>query len=580
MTTLRIALSQMNMTVGDIEGNCRKIAAGIEAARVEAADVVVFPELCVTGYPPEDLLLFPEFVREAMKALSGLGPLSKGMAAVVGCPYADLDLYNAAAFLCDGEIVGLHFKNFLPNYGVFDEDRYFAPGLASPVFVKDEFRLGVSICEDIWYPNGPHAAQALEGGAQVLINISASPYNKGKGAEREKMLSTRARDSLAYVAYCNLVGGQDELVFDGQSLIVGPRGEIVARAPQFEEALVLADLDLDTVLAARLGDPRGRKQSPQRSRSHPQILLALDRGRQAADRPDLPAAIAPTLDEVDEVHQALVLGTRDYVRKNGFEKAVVGLSGGVDSALVAVLATQALSSERVIGVSMPTRFSSELSLTDARQLSAGLGIEHRVIQIDDLFESVLRLLGPELRDGAHDIAEENIQARLRGMVLMALSNAYGWLVLTTGNKSEVGVGYSTLYGDTAGGFGVIKDVPKTLVYALCRHINAEAGTALIAEGILTKPPSAELRPNQKDSDSLPAYEILDPIMHAYVEKGRGLSDIVALGYARDDVRKVLALVSRSEYKRRQSPPGIKIMRRAFGRDWRLPITSHYKPEGN
>jgi len=573
--TLRIALAQINVTVGDLEGNRDKIVARTEEARRMGADIVVFPEMCLTGYPPEDLLLKPDFIEAARHALHQLAPGTRGLTAIVGTAYADGDLHNTAAVLHDGKIAALYYKHYLPNYGVFDEDRYFEAGRQRLVLVRDDVLVGISICEDIWYPDGPPEAQALHGGADLLINISASPYYMGRGQARERMLRTRAADNTAIVAYCNLVGGQDELVFDGHSMICGPQGELIARGMQFEEDMVVADLDVRQVFRWRLYDPRRRKAT--RDDDMPFERIELPPLRPAGDREPRQAPVAPLLDPVPEVYRALVLGTRDYVHKNGFQKVLLGLSGGVDSSLTAALAADALGPENVIGVAMPTRYSSSHSLEDALQLADNLGLRLLTVPIDDTFQAFLDMLAPAFDGRAPDVTEENLQPRIRGTLLMALSNKFGWLVLTTGNKSEIGVGYSTLYGDTAGGFAVIKDVPKMLVYQLSRYRNEVAGRDVIPQRVLDKAPTAELRPNQKDSDSLPEYPALDPILHAYVEDSCSPAEIAARGFDSATVHRVIHLVDRNEYKRRQGPPGVKITPRAFGKDWRLPITNRYVP---
>ncbi len=570
---MRIALAQINTTVGDLTGNRDKILAWMERAREVKADVVVFPEMAVTGYPPEDLLLKPDFVEAAMRTLHEIAPATRGLTAVVGSAYAEDDLYNAAAVLHDGHLAGIYYKQYLPNYGVFDENRYFQAGRQQLVFDRSGAILGVSICEDIWYPDGPPQAQATRAGAEVLINISASPYHIGKGQARERMLSTRAADNIAFVAYCNLVGGQDELVFDGHSLICGPEGEVVARGRQFAEDLVVADLDLRRVFRQRLADPRRRK-APRPADEFQRIQLSPL--APPPEREPVSPSLEPPLEPLEEIYQALVLGTRDYVQKNRFRRVVLGLSGGIDSSLTAAIAADALGPENVTGVAMPTRYSSPHSLEDAEQVARNLGVHFLMIPIDGLFQAFLDALAPVFQGLEPDVTEENLQPRIRGTILMALSNKFGWLVLTTGNKSEVSVGYSTLYGDTAGGFAVIKDVPKTLVYQLARHRNDRAGWEVIPRRVLEKPPSAELRPNQRDTDSLPPYEVLDPILHACVEERRGIADIVRSGFDEETVRRVAQMVDRSEYKRRQSPPGVKITPRAFGKDWRLPITNRYQ----
>jgi NAD+ synthase (glutamine-hydrolysing) len=579
LSPLRIALAQANLTVGDIAGNIRKIVSFTERARAVHADVVVFPELAIPGYPPEDLLLKPSFIAANRAALEELAPATAGLTAIVGFADAEDDIYNAAAVLHNGALSGIYRKHYLPTYGVFDEDRYFRAAEANAVFEKDQAVLGVSVCEDIWYPDGPPAAQA-QAGAQVLINISASPYHAGKSTARERMLATRAADSVAIVAFCNLVGGQDELVFDGSSVIVDERGELIARGAQFEEDLVVADLDVNSVFRQRLHDPRRRKEAV--AGAAPWLEPPLERIHLAgtmfdASRPALPAVpVAEWLPRAEEIYRALTLGTHDYVCKNGFEKAVIGLSGGVDSSLVACIAADALGPENVTGVAMPSRYSAEISEMDAAHMADNLGINFMVIPIERAFQSYLETLAEPFAGRGQDVTEENLQARIRGNLLMALSNKFGWLVLTTGNKSEMSVGYATLYGDMAGGFAVLKDVPKLLVYELARWRNQVAAGPVIPERVLSRPPTAELRPNQKDSDSLPPYDVLDPILQAYVEEDRSLADIVALGFDEELVRNVSRLVDLNEYKRRQAPPGVKITPRAFGRDRRLPITNRFR----
>jgi NAD+ synthase (glutamine-hydrolysing) len=571
---LRIALAQINTTVGDLPGNRRKIEEQLELARRQEVDLVAFPEMAVTGYPPEDLLLKPDFVYAARQTILDLLPQTKGLVAIIGGIWVEDDLYNSAVVVADGQIQAVYHKQLLPNYGVFDENRYFKVGQTNAVFRLGEACFGVSICEDLWYPDGPAQEQAGPGGAQLLINISSSPFYLGKGGDRERMLATRAADNRSYLAYGNLVGGQDELVFDGQSLIFGPQGEILARASQFEEDFLVADLDLTEVLRWRLFDPRRRKQ-PRVDSGHLREIVIPPFHPASKTVPAVSKKQVP-LTRSAEGYQALVLGTGDYVRKNGFKEVVLGLSGGVDSSLTAVLAADALGPERVHGIALPTRFSSSHSLEDAEQLAQNLGILFSVIPIDALFQTYLDVLSPHFQGLPEELTEENLQPRIRGTILMALSNKFGWLVLTTGNKSETGVGYSTLYGDTAGGFAVLKDVPKVLVYELCRYRNQIAGEDLLPRRVLEKPPSAELRPNQKDSDSLPPYDLLDPILQAYVEESCSLEEMIHRGFDQEMVEKVIRLVDRNEYKRRQSPPGIKITTRAFGKDWRLPITNRYQ----
>jgi NAD+ synthase (glutamine-hydrolysing) len=578
MSTMRIALAQINSTVGDLAGNEQKIVESIGRARSLAADVVAFPELSIPGYPPEDLLLKPSFVAANLACLGQIARATSGITAIVGFVDRADDLYNAAAVLHEGRIAAVYHKAYLPNYGVFDEDRYFQAGSHPLVFSLGEALFGVNVCEDMWYPAGPAEAQALAG-AQLVLTISASPYHAGKGADRERMLATRAADNVVYVAFCNLVGGQDELVFDGNSVVLNEKGQVVARARQFVEDLLVADLHLGDVFRQRLHDPRQRKERAQRStEAVGRVALAPVLAR--PDKPAVTAAVASYLEPVAEIYQALVLGTRDYVRKNGFREAVIGLSGGIDSALTAAIAADALGPENVAGVLMPSRYSSPESHEDAAQLVENLGIRSLVVPIDETFQAYLDMLAASFAGRPADVTEENLQARVRGNILMALSNKFGWLVLTTGNKSELSVGYATLYGDMAGGFAVIKDVPKMLVYELAAHVNACAGRPVIPQRIFDKAPTAELRPNQTDQDSLPPYALLDGILHAYVEEDRGLEEIVALGYDAATVAEVVRMVDRAEYKRRQAPPGVRITPRAFGKDRRLPITNRYRDAGH
>jgi NAD+ synthase (glutamine-hydrolysing) len=568
---LRLALCQINTTVGDLEGNVERVVAALARAEEDGCDLAVFPELALTGYPPEDLLLKPGFVSDNRAALDRVAAASGNCAAVVGFVDADRDLYNAAAVCAYGEVRAVYHKRLLPNYAVFDEQRYFTPGSgASPLVRVAGVRVGVSICEDAFSPTGPIAAQAA-GGAELVVNINASPYYANRLAERERMLATRASDASCALVYVNQVGGQDELIFDGASMVFDAEGELVARAAQFEEQMVICDVEVLPVFRKRLLDPRGRASDEPLPEveisSSPRVADPAD-----ARRPPVVEAVAPAR----EVYEALVLGTRDYVRKNGFSDVAVALSGGIDSSLVAVVATDALGPGHVHGVLMPSRYSSDHSLTDAEKLCAELGIESRVIPIELAHAAFLDMLAPSFAGLEPDITEENIQSRIRGVLLMALSNKFGWLVLTTGNKSEMAVGYSTLYGDTAGGFAVIKDVPKTMVYELARDRNARAGRPLIPEGVLTKPPSAELRRDQRDDQSLPPYDVLDPILEAYVEDDRTRADLVAMGLDPDLVERVTRLVDVSEYKRRQTPPGVRVTTKAFGKDRRVPITNRYR----
>jgi len=534
---IRLALAQINPTVGDLKGNQQKIIEFIRRGKALKVDMVIFPEMAVCGYPPEDLLYKDSFVQENIKMLKGIQKETKGIQVVVG--FVDRDkaknLYNAAAVMANGKMQGVYHKQELPNYGVFDEKRYFVSGQGAKRFSVKGVSFGVSICEDIWV----NAVMSKYKGA-LHINISCSPYDIGKQKQRENLLKQRAKAMKATVVYVNLVGGQDELVFDGGSLVMGPQGQVLASAKEFEEDLVMVDLSVGA-------------------------------------RPCVRPIKGPVQDfplQIERVYKALVLGTRDYVHKNGFQKVLIGLSGGIDSALVAVVAVNAVGKENVVGVSMPSRYSSQGTQSDAKKLAKNLGIEFKEIPIEGTVKSYDQLLTKEFAGLKADIAEENIQARIRGNILMALSNKFGWMVLTTGNKSEMAVGYCTLYGDMSGGFAVIKDVPKMMVYALAEFINLK-GQEIIPNTILTRPPSAELRSNQKDQDSLPPYEVLDGVLIEYVEKHRSVKQI-AKKYDLGLVQKMIQMVDRSEYKRRQSPPGVKITSRAFGRDWRPPITNKYK----
>jgi len=575
---IRVGIAQINSTVGDLSGNTKKIMQSIEQAKSLGVNLLTFPELAITGYPPEDLLLKPQFIKQNRKCLDKIMEHSIGIVVVVGFVESDGDIYNAAAVLCDKKLVGVYHKFYLPNYGVFDENRYFQAGREYPVFIIYGIGIGITICEDMWYEAGPAIVQAYAG-ATVLINISASPYHAGKGLFRERMLATRASDSLAIVVHNNLVGGQDELVFDGNSLIINEKGEVIARGKQFEEDFVVTDLDMESVFRSQLRDPRRRKVTPWvREKLEEATKIEISSDYPTIARPSLPPRRVDKLDELAEIYQALVLGIRDYVRKNGFEKVVIGLSGGVDSSLVAAIATDALGADNVIGVSMPSRYSSPGSKSDAEALARNLGIQFKVIPIEKAFSSYLETLAEPFKNTQPDVTEENIQARIRGNILFALSNKFGWLVLACSNKSETATGYTTLYGDMAGGFIPLKDVPKTIVLELARYKNRQAGKEVIPVAVLTKAPSAELRPDQKDTDTLPPYNILDPILKAYVEDDVTIDQIIAMGFDRDIVTRVARLVDRNEYKRRQAAPGIKITPRDFGRDRRLPITNKFKEE--
>jgi NAD+ synthase (glutamine-hydrolysing) len=572
MRRIRIALAQVNPTVGAIEGNARLVIDWMERARGQGADIVAFPELTLTGYPPEDLLFKPAFIEANRRALADVAAHSRGLTAVLGFVDKRDDIFNAAAVLHDGEHVGTYHKQYLPNYGVFDENRYFQAGTESPVFALGATVVAVNICEDIWYPTGPTTRQTLAG-AELVITINASPFHAGKAQWREKMLATRAGDDLACLAFVNCVGGQDELIFDGQSFVFNEKGECVGRARAFEEDLLVVDLDLDDVFRARLHDSRRRKEKLRSNVAVSRVTLA---PLPAREQPALPARVHDVLEPVEEIYRALVLGTRDYLTKTGFGHAVIGLSGGIDSALVAAIACDALGPTNVTGVTMPSPFSSGGTRRDAARLARNLGIEFMRLPITPVFVRYRRVLAKAFKGVKEDVTEENLQARIRGNYLMALSNKFGWLVLTTANKSEMAVGYSTLYGDMAGGFAVIKDVPKMLVYQLAEHANVRAGRELIPRSIFDRAPSAELRPGQTDQDSLPPYPELDAILEAYVEGDQSKADIVARGFDEATVKRVIAMVDKNEYKRRQGPIGIKITPRAFGKDWRLPIVNRFQ----
>ena len=539
---LRIALAQINPTVGDLPGNRQKIAEYIQCAHAKDADIVVFPELAVCGYPPEDLLYKDHFVRDNILSLRSLIKEVRGIAAVIGFVDADKDknLYNAAAFIDNGKFKGVYRKEELPNYGVFDEKRYFHPGKNNKIFSAAGCPVGINICEDIWVDRGVCQRQARQG-ARLLINISSSPYDVEKLEKRQRLLKKRARETKAFICYANLIGGQDELVFDGGSMVVDPRGRIIAFGRQFEEDLIVADVDV------------GKRREKQGVEKH----------------------ISESSTSLERIYKAIVLGTRDYIFKNGFKEVLIGLSGGVDSSLVAAIAVDAVGKEHVAGVSMPSQFNAPETKTDAGKLAKNLGMKFLEIPIEELFKAYLAQMENTFGKHAFGLAEENLQARIRGTILMTLSNRWGSLVLTTGNKSEVGVGYCTLYGDMSGGFAVIKGVPKTTVYDLARLVNAKAGKELIPQSVIDRAPTAELKENQKDQDSLPEYDVLDDMLREYVEEHRSLA-YMARKNDKELVKKVIAMVDRNEYKRRQAPPGIKITPRAFGKDWRLPITNKYR----
>ena len=571
---LRVALCQCNLPVGDLAGNLDRLRDLIARATARGADLTVFPELSATGYPPEDLLLNPRFTEAATDGVRRLAASVKETVAVVGLPDLAGDLHNAAAVLAGGEVAAVYRKHFLPNYAVFDEQRYFARGDAALTVDVGGARVGVTICEDLWYPGGPGRWAAIDGGAVVLVNLSGSPYHRGKGVERERMLAQRAADYGCFVAFCNAVGGQDELVFDGHSLVVDPAGRVVARGAQFEEDLLVVDLDTVSATRRRLHDPRWRQAGADRDR-----VRSISVETAARPSPPAPAArLQPLLGPEAEVYRALTLGTADYFRKNRFRHAVLGLSGGIDSALALTVAADALGPGAVTAVSMPSRFTAAENRDDARELADRLEVELLELPIAELAGAYDRALAGPFGDAPPNVAEENLQARIRGNLLMALSNKFGWLVLTTGNKSEMSVGYATLYGDMAGGFAVLKDVLKGWVYRLARWRNRDG--EVIPQRIIDKPPTAELRENQLDTDSLPPYDVLDAVLEAYVEEDRSPEDIAGAGLDPAIVDRIVAMVDGAEYKRRQAPPGVRISVRAFGRDRRLPITNRYAPRSS
>jgi NAD+ synthase (glutamine-hydrolysing) len=579
-THLRLALAQIDPTVGDVEGNVRLIGSSIEAARDAGAQVVLLPELCLSGYPPEDLVLRRDFLDAVREGLDEVASSVDGIVALVGFPerverpggeLEHLDplidpppppAYNSLAVLAGGELRAVYRKCDLPNYGVFDERRYFEPGTEPALIEVDGVPIGLTVCEDIWHPGFPEGDE-VAAGARLVVNSSASPYHRGKGHAREAMIADRARSNGAAFALCNTVGGQDELVFDGASVVIGPGGETLARAAQFEPELLVCDLMLPAARAD--GDPAARRVP---------VLAELDSGAQPDGRVE-PRLADPLAGEEAEVYSALTLGLGDYVEKNGFEHAVIALSGGIDSALVALIAVDALGADRVTVVVMPSPHSSSETQSDARAIADNLGVELVEISIAEPMAAYEQSLEPSFAGAEPGLAEENLQARIRGNLVMALSNKFGWLVLTTGNKSELSVGYATLYGDMAGGFAVIKDVFKLLVYRLVRWRNEREDRELIPASVLERPPSAELRPDQLDEDSLPPYEVLDGILEAYVERDEGVESLVAQGLDEETVRDVVRLVDRAEYKRRQAPPGIRVSTKAFGRDRRLPITNRF-----
>ena len=571
---MRIALAQMNTVVGDLEGNRRRILERLEEARAAGADLVLFPELAITGYPPEDLLLRPGFLRAAARVLEDIAAETRGITVLVGTPHLDRDLFNACAVCADGEVRAMYRKQFLPNYGVFDEDRYFQPGRELVLVRCGETLVGPTVCEDIWQP-GPPATDLALAGAHVVANLSASPFHVGKGVEREEMLATRARDNSCWIAFVNAVGAQDELIFDGHSLVLDQDGQVVARAPSFEEALLVVDVDATTAIGRRLRDARRRALARARgSLPNPPVVDAPPphHGEAGTAKP----VLVPLLDELEQMRLALELGLRDYVEKNDFQDVVLGISGGIDSALTAALAAEALGPKHVVCVSMPSKFSSNETRADAKHVAEHLRARYLEIPINNVIEAIESALADVFSGTEPGIAEENVQARARGLMVMALSNKFGWLPLATGNKSELSVGYATLYGDMAGGFALLKDVYKTDVFRLARHLNERARRELIPQSVIDRAPSAELRPNQLDEDSLPPYEKLDEVLEAYVELDSSREELTTDGFDPDVVDRALELIDKAEYKRRQAPPGVKLRPKAFGRDRRVPITNRWR----
>src|SRR6187551_4021550 len=562
----------MDTVVGDLDGNRARIVERLAESREAGAELVLFPELAVTGYPPEDLLLRPGFLRAAADSLESIAAETKGIAALVGVPHLDRDLFNGCAVCVDGELQAIYHKQFLPNYGVFDEDRYFQAGRDLVLLRCGETLIGPTVCEDIWQP-GPPATDLALAGAHVVANISASPFHLGKGAEREDMLATRARDNSCWIVFVNAVGAQDELIFDGHSLVLDEEGQIVARGPAFEEALLVVDVDAATAVSRRLRDARRRALArARRELPNPPVVDVPERATSGTVEP----VLAPTLDELEQMRRALELGLGDYVAKNGFHDVVLGISGGIDSALTAALAAETLGPERVHCISMPSRYSSDETQTDAKRVVESIGADFIEIPIEPIVGSVSAALAPVFEGTEAGVAEENVQARVRGLLVMALSNKFGWLALATGNKSELSVGYATLYGDMAGGFALLKDVFKTDVFRLARYLNQRADREVIPQTIIDRAPSAELRDNQLDQDSLPPYDALDRVLEAYVEQDRSREELSQDGFDPDVVERALALIDRAEYKRRQAPPGVRLTPKAFGRDRRTPITNRWR----
>ncbi len=571
---MRLALAQIDTVVGDIAGNEKKIRAALADAGSQKADLILFPELAVTGYPPEDLLLRPGFLEAARGSLERIARQVRGPVALIGAPYLDGDLYNACAVCAGREIKGVYRKRFLPNYGVFDEERYFASGKDLLLLELGGVKIGITVCEDMWQP-GPPATDLALAGAELIVNISASPFHVGRERMREEMFRTRARDLVSFIAFCNLVGGQDELVFDGHSVLIDDEGEVIARAAGFREELLVVEVDPSSAVARRLSDVR--KRALAREQGSPKVSsIVLPAPKRRSRRRPAPAHVAPVADDLEQMRLALTLGLGDYVRKNGFSDVVIGVSGGIDSALTAALAVDALGADHVHCVSMPSRFSSAATRADAELLAGSLGTDFREIEIEPMVVAFEAALVPAFADSKPDLTEENVQARVRGVLLMALSNKFGWLVVATGNKSELSVGYATLYGDMAGGFALLKDVFKTDVFRLARHLNAKAGREVIPATTIERAPSAELRADQLDEDSLPPYAELDRVLEAYIEADRSRSELLEDGYPPDVVERALAMIDRAEYKRRQAPPGVKLRPKAFGRDRRTPITNGWR----
>jgi NAD+ synthase (glutamine-hydrolysing) len=572
---MRLALAQINPVVGDLAGNRELILGRLEEAKAHGAEVVLFPELAVTGYPPEDLLLRPGFVRAAEACVEAIARETRGTTVLVGGPHFDRDLYNACYVLSGGEVKAVYRKRFLPNYGVFDEDRYFAPGRDLILLEHGKTLVGITVCEDMWQP-GPPATDLALAGAELLVNVSASPFYVGREREREEMFVTRARDNSCFVAFCNTVGGQDELIFDGHSVVIDDEGTILARAPGFEEALLVVDVEPKEVIGRRLRDVRRRALAREREQIPPVEVIHVGTRGPSSNGQKATGSVAPFEDDMEQMRRALELGLHDYVGKNGFRDVVVGVSGGIDSAVTAALAAEALGAERVHCISMPSRFSSTGTRSDARRLAESLGCSFREIPIGSIVDAFDAELADAFGGTQRDLTEENIQARARGVLLMALSNKFGWMLVATGNKSELSVGYATLYGDMAGGFALLKDVYKTDVFRLARYLNERAGRELIPQSIIDRAPSAELRDDQLDEDSLPPYTQLDEVLEEYVEHDRTLEELSADGFDKDVVERAVSMIDRAEYKRRQAPPGVKLRPKAFGRDRRTPITNHWR----